>query len=137
MPNVNGIVETALYVEDLARSGQWYERIFGFEPLLQDERMRGYGVANRHVLLLFRRGGSTQPSEMPGGVIPPHDGRGTIHLAFAIDASEIASWEDWLTAQNVPVESKVICEGGGTSLYFRDLDQHLVELITPGCWAVY
>jgi len=26
---------------------------------------------------------------------------------------------------------------GGRSLYFRDPDQHLLELITPGCWSIY
>ena len=26
---------------------------------------------------------------------------------------------------------------GIRAFYFRDLDQHLVELITPGCWPVY
>jgi hypothetical protein len=26
---------------------------------------------------------------------------------------------------------------GGASLYSRDPDGHLLELITPGCWAIY
>jgi len=26
---------------------------------------------------------------------------------------------------------------GGESLYFRDPDDHLVELATPGIWATY
>ena len=136
------MVETALYVDDLARAGEWYARVLGFEELLADERMRGYGVAGRHVLLLFQKGGSRRPSETPGGTIPPHDGDGHLHLAFAIDADQVAAWEEQLARQGVALESKVICEGakapgGGTSLYFRDPDGHLVELITPGCWKVY
>jgi hypothetical protein len=27
--------------------------------------------------------------------------------------------------------------GGTRSFYFRDSDQHLIELITPGFWAIY
>ena len=142
MPQLNGVVETALYVDDLARSGDWYARVLGVEELMADERMRAYGVADRHILLLFKKGGSTEPSEMPGGTIPPHDGEGRLHLAFAIDADQVAAWEQVLARQGVSVESKVICDGigsagGGTSLYFRDPDGHLVELLTPGCWKVY
>ena len=142
MPSINGVVETALYVTDLARSGTWYERVLGVEELTTDERMRAYGVGGRHVLLLFKKGGSTHPSVVSGGTIPPHDGEGNLHLAFAIDADQLTAWEETLARQGVTVESKVICEGigadgGGTSLYFRDPDGHLVELITPGCWKVY
>ena len=143
MPAINGVVETALYVDDLARAGEWYQRVLGFDPLFADERMRAYGVAGRHVLLLFRKGGSTLPSPMPGGTLPPHDGDGRLHLAFAIGAGDVSAWEQELARQGVPLESKVApCEGigsagGGASLYFRDPDGHLVELITPGCWKVY
>ena len=28
-------------------------------------------------------------------------------------------------------------ERGGRSLYFRDPDQHLLELATPGTWPIY
>ena len=28
-------------------------------------------------------------------------------------------------------------ERGGQSIYFRDPDGHLVELATPGIWAIY
>ena len=104
--------------------------------------MRAYGVGGRHVLLLFKKGGSTHPSEVPGGTIPPHDGDGNLHLAFAIDADQQGDWEVTLAQRGITLESKVTCEGfgargGGTSLYFRDPDGHLIELISPGCWKVY
>ena len=143
MPVINGVVETSLYVSDLSRSGEWYARVLGFEPLMAEERMRAYSVAGKQVLLLFRKGGSTRPTEMAGGTIPPHDGDGHLHLAFAIGPEEVTAWEAHLARQGVVVESRVSpCEGvqapgGGTSLYFRDPDGHLIELITPGCWKVY
>ena len=89
MPTVTGVVETALYVDDLDRSGRFYEGVFGFRLLMAEDRMRAYSVADKQVLLLFRKGGSTQPSPMHGGLIPPHDGQGTLHLAFAISAGEV------------------------------------------------
>lgn len=142
MPEIEGVLETSLYVSDLERAGRFYETLFGLTALLSDDRMRGYAVAGQQVLLLFRKGGSTRPTPMPGGTIPPHDGDGHLHLAFRIAADDVAAWEQRLSEQGIAVESKVTCDdsggpGGGTSLYFRDPDGHLLELITPGCWSIY
>jgi hypothetical protein len=37
----------------------------------------------------------------------------------------------------VSIESVVTWPRGGTSLYFRDPNDHLLELITPGVWSIY
>ncbi len=89
------------------------------------------------MLLLFRKGGSTEPIAIPGGTIPPFDGSGQTHLAFAIAAEELAEWEAGLNARGVGIESRVRWERGGQSVYFRDPDGNLVELVTPGCWRIY
>ncbi len=140
MPTVTGVVETALYVDDLEHSGRFYEEVFGFRLLMSEDRMRAYSVADRQVLLLFKVGGSMKPSPMHGGVIPPHDGRGTLHLAFAIAPAEVEPWKKHLGEKGVALESQVHCgdkRSLGNSLYFRDPDGHLIELITPGCWEIY
>lgn len=137
VPRLDGVLETALYVADLDRSRAFYERVFGFEAMLADHRMVGMAVPGGQVLLLFRRGGSTQPSETPGGTIPPHDGAGILHVAFAIPLASLQDWERHLAAQGVPVESRVVQAHGGTSLYFRDPDGHSVEVAVPGLWANY
>jgi len=137
MPTMRGLLETALYVADLDRSEHFYSGLFGFTRLVGDERFRALSVEARQVLLLFLHGASTRSSATPGGIIPPHDGHGQLHLAFAIDKDQLQQWEETLLARGVAIESRVTWALGGTSLYFRDPDQHLVELVTPGCWRIY
>ncbi len=132
-----GILETALHVADLRRARRFYEDILGLEPMAQDERFCAYPVAGRQVLLLFRRGGSLHPIPTPGGMIPPHDGAGALHMAFAVTPEDMASWEQRLGENGVPIESTVSWERGGRSIYFRDPDGHLLEMATPGIWPVY
>jgi catechol 2,3-dioxygenase-like lactoylglutathione lyase family enzyme len=134
---VTGILETCLYAEDLEVSIAFYQRLFGFEVMARDDRFCAFNVAGRDVLLIFKRGASTRPMPVPGGVIPPHDGQGQLHMAFSIPALSLPGWESRLALQGVAIESTVKWPQGGTSLYFRDPDGHLIELATPGIWPNY
>lgn len=136
-PRISGQIESALYVADLDRSVAFYQRVFGFPCILGEERMAALEVPGGSVLLLFRRGGSIHPSPSPGGMIPPHDGHGTLHLAFGIPVASLGEWERRLAALGIPIESRVVQTHKGTSLYFRDPDGHSVEVATPGLWANY
>jgi len=99
--------------------------------------MVAMGVPGGGVLLLFRKGGSAEPSETPFGTIPAHDGDGRLHLAFAIPRGELDRWESHLAAQGIEIESRITWARGGTSLYFRDPDGNSVEVATPGLWPNY
>ena len=136
MKNIR-VLETSLYVADLDKSEEFYRDLFGWEMLLSDDRMRALNVNGTSVLLLFKRGGTTDGEEVPGGFIPPHDATGTIHLCFAIDKADLDNWNRVLESHDVEIISTVFPPRGGTSLYFRDLDGHLLELATPGIWEIY
>jgi len=137
MPELTGVLETCIYVDDLERAARFYEDLFELRKLEGDDRFRAFSVADRQVLLLFQRGASTQPISIAGGTIPPHDGSGHLHLAFSIPASELSAWEERLAAKGITIESKIHWPRGGWSVYFHDADRHLVELVTPGCWPIY
>jgi catechol 2,3-dioxygenase-like lactoylglutathione lyase family enzyme len=130
-PKADGILESSLYVSDVSRSVRFYEETLGFR-VISDFGGRGCAMqAGTHqVLLLFKKGASR-------AIQSPHDGDGELHIAFAIPADELANWESWLSARGIAVEEKRKWELGGWSLYFRDPDRHLIELATPGVWAVY
>lgn len=136
-PPLDGVVETCLYVEDVRRSRDFYTRIFRFEPVGGDERIQPLKVREGQVLILFRRGGTPDPVPVGDGVIPPHDGTGEQHFAFGVPADAFGAWKSYLEALNIGIESEVDWPRGGRSLYFRDPDRLLVELITPGVWPNY
>ena len=134
---VSGILETALYVADPAVTASFYRRVFGFGALLESDRLVALDVAGKSVLLLFRRGATGEPFDTGGGVIPPHAGVPPTHFAFAIAAEDVEGWTAKLEAEGVAVESVVTWPRGARSVYFRDPDGNLAELITPGFWATY
>jgi len=137
MPNLLGVLETALYVDTFERACPFYEQVLGLNSVYRDQRLCAYDVGGRGVLLLFLRGASLQTTQMPGGTIPPHDGRGPVHMAFSIAAGELAGWEMQLAEAGVVIEGRAKWPRGGESLYFRDPDGHLLELATPGLWPGY
>ena len=134
---IRRIVETALDCDDLARSAAFYRTLFGAEPMLSSERLVAIDAGEGTVLLLFQRGLSNEPVQLPGGIVPAHDAGGPGHLAFAIDPGDVAAWEARLGELGIAIESRVHWERGGFSLYFRDPDNRSVELATPGIWPSY
>lgn len=145
MLRASRLLETALYVDDLARAAAFYERVLGFELLAATPAeqqtlshvLRPMHIPGGQVLLLFLRGATSATATLPGGTIPPHESTGRLHLAFAIAENEIDPWRERLDSQGVAIEGEMRWPRGGTSLYFRDPDGHLVELATPGIWPIF
>jgi catechol 2,3-dioxygenase-like lactoylglutathione lyase family enzyme len=136
-PRLNGVLETSLYVENLERAKEFYRALFSFKEFFTDDRMCAMEIPPSQVLLLFRRGATLTPAPMHGGWIPPHGGTGSLHLCFGIPLRELAKWEAHLQRLDIALLSKLTGPKGGTSLYFRDPDDNLLEIATPGLWPNY
>ena len=137
MPKLDGILETAIHTENMARSRAFYEGVLQLTPIYNDDRLSAYAVGGRDVLLVFRKGASGQTVTLPSGTIPGHGSDGALHLAFAITKDELDGWEAHLASHGIAIEGRNDWERGGHSIYFRDPDGHLLELATPGLWSVY
>jgi len=133
-PQVNGILETSLYVERPTQSVEFYRRVFGFEPIDTDQeegitdetRLCAMRAGDRSVLLLFKKGSTADTNAT-----------GAIHVAFGISRSELPAWEAWLGQQRITIEQRKTWKYGGEALYFRDPDGHLLEVATPGVWSIF
>ena len=140
---VTGMVEAALYVRDLDRSVAFYEDMFGFATEIRDEQICVLNVASQSALILLpiwvkdlpdRLGTDDVPFE---GSIPSSGAEGRGHVALKVPKSELAKWEQRLAGRNVEIVGRTRWPRGGESIYFRDPDENLVELLTPGLWSFY
>jgi catechol 2,3-dioxygenase-like lactoylglutathione lyase family enzyme len=130
-PTVAGIVEAALYVDDVPRAVQFYETVLGFETIELDERLTAMSVGGKQVLLVCKRGASTNIADVP------HDATGRQHVAFSAAESDMDAWAARLREHGVTIERDRRWDRGGRSLYFRDPEGHILELASPGVWTVY
>ena len=135
-PRVRRVLETALDCDDLQRSAAFYMTLLGVTPMVDTERLVAIDAGEGTVLLLFQKGAAASV-DLPGGLIPGHDAGGPGHVAFAIDTADVPAWDARLAGLGIIVESRVTWERGGLSVYFRDPDNRLVELATPGLWPSY
>ena len=136
IPRVRRVLETALDCDDLPRSAAFYKALLGVIPMVDNERLVAIDAGEGTVLLLFQKGAASAVT-LPGGLVPAHESGGAGHFAFAIDAAHVPAWEARLAALGIAIESRVTWQRGGLSLYFRDPDNRLVELATPGVWPSY
>jgi catechol 2,3-dioxygenase-like lactoylglutathione lyase family enzyme len=137
LPPLDRVLETALYVSDLAEAKRFYVGLLGGEILLDSSRLLAVSVGGESVLLLFLRGATEAPLPTAGGIVPGHGAHGIQHVAFAIAHAALPAWRERFAAAGVPIESEVRWERGGQSLYVRDPEGHSIELVTPGLWAIY
>lgn len=126
---VTSVIETALYVDDLSRSIEFYRDLFGFTLAMDPiERMATLDITEDQVLLLFKKGASVEATVLPFGVVPPTDGDGRLHLCFGVRPNDIEAWDRRLRERGIEIESRFDWPQGGTSIYFRDPDGHAIEL---------
>jgi catechol 2,3-dioxygenase-like lactoylglutathione lyase family enzyme len=130
-PPLDGLLEIAIYVDDIPRSVAFYRRVFGFDVIVEDERLWALAAGPRQVLLVCKRGASA------GLPLVAHDAQGRQHLAFAVSKDNLDAWRETLDGHGVAIEQIRNWPLGGRSLYFRDPDGHLIELASPGVWSIY
>ena len=130
MPTILSLLESALYVDDMRRSVDFYERVLGLSVLYKSDRLSALRVPPGQLLLIITKGADAEPTVLPFGTLPPSDGQGQLHVAFAIPPDELDQWRASLEAHGVAIESFIEWPEGGQSLYFRDPDLHCIEVKT-------
>ena len=129
---VERILETCLYVEDLAAAVSFYQDVLGLELVDRGEDHFAFFRCRDAVFLLF------VPSwaSMEIRDVPAHGSLGSGHVAFRIDLNEVDAWRQALRQGGISIEKEIAWPGGGFSVYFRDPAGNSVELATPEIWGL-
>ena len=133
-PTIGGILETAVYVDDMARAHAFYSDILGLKRMVAGDRLYAYDAGPAQTLLVFHRGHTGKDIPTKGGVVPGHHSEGPSHFAFRINTDQLEPWRAYLKASGIAIISEVVWPAGGTSLYFHDPDGNVLELAAPPLW---
>ncbi|PSR57208.1 glyoxalase [Adhaeribacter arboris] len=123
------IKETCLYVTDLERSKEFYHAQLGLPIISEVPGRHLFLRAGSSVLLCFLAEVSRQSTE-----VPPHFGSGQLHVAFETSPAEYPKWKEKIEALQIPIEHEHNWGNGYLSFYFRDPDQHCLEIVMTGMW---
>src|SRR5690348_11033533 len=114
--NIEAVIETAVYVDDLDAAEDFYTNILGVRLLGRESgRHVFFQVGDASVLLAF-----LAEATLKGDLLPAHGARGPGHFALGIEADSFDAWRNLLRGHGGAIEKEVQWPRGGKSLYFRD-----------------
>lgn len=129
---IKAVIETAIYVDDLNATEDFYSRILGLTVIARESgRHVFFQVGDSNVLLVFN-----PHTTLEGDTLPPHGANGPIHFALGIERQSLDAWQEHLKTNGIAIEKEVDWPAGGKSIYFRDPAGNSVELVTPGIWQL-
>ena len=126
---VSKIKETCLYVEDLHKTKEFYNGKIGLPLISLVENSHVFFRAGTSVLLCFLAEKSSEQT-----TLPKHYGKGHIHFAFEVESKDYEKCKVHILELEIKIEQEQKWPNNKLSFYFRDPDNHLVEIVEVGLW---
>jgi catechol 2,3-dioxygenase-like lactoylglutathione lyase family enzyme len=134
-PPLTGILETALYVDDLVAARDFYRDVLGLQILTEVPGRHVFFCLDGAMLLLFDPIATVEgPADPPAPQVPPHGATGPGHVCFRVARDDLPQWREALVAAEVRIDSEVDWPNGASSIYFRDPAGNSLEMAEPGLW---
>jgi catechol 2,3-dioxygenase-like lactoylglutathione lyase family enzyme len=124
------IKETCIYVAELGRTKTFYHEKLGLEIISTVEGRHIFFRAGTSVLLCFIAEQTAHSHDLP-----PHGASGQIHFAFEVEQEEYEKVKTEIQQKGIPIEHEQEWKNNLQSFYFRDPDQHLLEVVQKGIWG--
>ena len=133
-PPLSGVLEAALYVDDLGAAKGFYGDVLGLEKITEVEGRHVFFRAGDTVVLLFIAAQTRVPTTNAKLPVPPHGADGPGHLCFAANAAELSAWHERLGKAGIEIEADFNWPNGARSIYVRDPAGNSIEFAEPKLW---
>jgi catechol 2,3-dioxygenase-like lactoylglutathione lyase family enzyme len=131
MRPIDRVLETILYVDDLAAAERFYGEVLGLELDSRKDDLFVFFKCGDGMLLLFEPRAASA-----GRNVPAHGAHGPGHVCFAVAEDDLDDWKARLADAGVAIEREMDWPRGGRSFYFRDPAGNSLELATPKIWGL-
>ena len=131
MRPIDRVLETILYVDDLAAAERFYGEVLGLELDSRKDGLFVFFKFGAGMLLLFEPRAASV-----GRNVPAHGAQGPGHACFAVAEADLEHWKKRLQTAAVAIEQEMDWPRGGRSFYFRDPAGNSLELATPKIWGL-
>lgn len=133
-PPLDGLLEAALYTDDLDAAEAFYGEVLSLEKITRVENRHVFFRVGGIVLLIFNPLRTVTGGSNPALPVPPHGATGQGHLCFRATAPQIAAWAEALQAGGHAIEADFHWPNGARSIYFRDPAGNSIEIAEPRLW---
>ncbi|HKK46257.1 MAG TPA: VOC family protein [Balneolaceae bacterium] len=123
------IIETSLYIQDLKRTEVFYHKKLEFQVIGKEPGRHIFFKAGSSVLLCFKADATQK-----GDSLPVHFGEGQMHLAFEVPKEHYEEAKGWIRSKGIEIEHEQQWNSDFQSFYFRDPDDHSLEIVPQGLW---
>jgi catechol 2,3-dioxygenase-like lactoylglutathione lyase family enzyme len=134
-PVLDGVLEAALYVDDLAAARTFYGALLGLAVIAEVPDRHVFFRCGATVVLTFRAEETRQVRPHARLPVPPHGATGPGHICFAVDAAELDDVAAHLRRRGIAIEADFCWPNGARSIYVRDPAGNSVEFAEPKLWS--
>ncbi|MGZ5243952.1 MAG: VOC family protein [Bacteroidia bacterium] len=127
--NFTQIKETCLYSKNLKRAEEFYTHILGLEKIASIENRHVFFRVGTSVLLIFNPDVTIEET-----TLPPHFASGQIHIALEVTRENYEATREKIISKGIEIEHEQEWRGDYKSFYFRDPDDHVLEIVEQGMW---
>lgn len=131
---IEGVLETALYADDLDKAEAFYGGVLGLELIRRGGNRHIFFRCGDSVLLVFNPAETEKPIENDPLPVPVHGARGPGHICFKISRDDLDAFAAKLSAAGVAIEHRLTWPNEAHSIYFRDPAGNSLEIAERKLW---